>query len=62
MALTLGGPGAATETLTTQIYKQGFGDNRYGYGAAFALVLTIFIASVALVQILVLRSREARLT
>jgi raffinose/stachyose/melibiose transport system permease protein len=61
MALTNGGPGSATETLTTQIFKQGFANNRYGYGAAFALVLTIFIASVALTQILVLRRREQRL-
>jgi raffinose/stachyose/melibiose transport system permease protein len=61
MALTNGGPGSATETLTTQIYKQGFANNRYGYGAAFALVLTMFISAVAIVQILVLRRRETRL-
>ncbi len=61
LALTNGGPGSATETLTTQIYKQGFGNSRFGYGAAFALVLTMFIASVAIVQILVLRRRETRL-
>ena len=61
MALTGGGPGSATETLTTQVFKQGFANNRYGYGAAFALVLTVFIAAVALTQILVLRRRELRL-
>ena len=62
MALTFGGPGSSTETLSTQIYKQGFGDNRYGYGAALALVLTLFIATVAISQIVVLRRREARLS
>ena len=61
MALTTGGPGDATETLTTQLFKQGFAANRYGYGAAFALVLTVFIAVISLTQILVLRRREARL-
>jgi raffinose/stachyose/melibiose transport system permease protein len=61
MALTTGGPGDATETLTTQLFKQGFAVNRYGYGAAFALVLTIFIAVISLSQILLLRRREARL-
>lgn len=61
MALTGGGPGDATETLTTQLFKQGFAANRYGYGAAFALVLTLFIAVISLSQILLLRRREARL-
>jgi raffinose/stachyose/melibiose transport system permease protein len=61
MALTFGGPGDATETLSTQLFKQGFAANRYGYGAAFALVLTVFIATISLTQIILLRRREARL-
>lgn len=61
MALTTGGPGDATETLTTQLFKQGFAANRYGFGAAYALVLTVFIAVISLSQILLLRRREARL-
>jgi raffinose/stachyose/melibiose transport system permease protein len=61
MALTGGGPGDSTETLSTQLFKQGFANNRYGYGAAFALVLTVFIATISLTQILILRRREARL-
>lgn len=61
MALTMGGPGSATETLSTQLFKEGFAANRYGYGAAFALVLTVFIAVVTVVQIVLLRRREMRL-
>jgi len=61
MALTNGGPGDATETLSTQVFKEGFAANRYGFGAAFALVLTVLIAVISLTQILLLRRREARL-
>jgi raffinose/stachyose/melibiose transport system permease protein len=61
MALTTGGPGDATETLSTQLFKQGFAANRYGYGAAFALLLTLLIAVISLTQIFILRAREARL-
>lgn len=61
IGLTNGGPGSATETLTTQLFTQGFAANRFGYAAAFALVLVVLIATVSISQIMVLRSREARL-
>ena len=44
MALTNGGPVDATETLGTQVYKQTFVFGRFGYGAAFALILTALVA------------------
>jgi raffinose/stachyose/melibiose transport system permease protein len=61
LALTGGGPVTATETLATQIYKQTFYLGRYGYGAAFALVLTALIATIALLQLALLRMNEQRL-
>lgn len=61
VGLTEGGPGGATETLATQVYKQGFVQGRFGYSAAFALILTALVAIVSLTQIAVLRRREARL-
>jgi raffinose/stachyose/melibiose transport system permease protein len=61
VGLTNGGPGTATETLTTQLFSQGFAANRFGYAAAFALVLVGLIAAVSITQIMVLRTREARL-
>lgn len=61
IALTFGGPGYATETLATQIFKQTFAFGRFGYGAAFALVLTALVLVVSAVQLLVLRAREDRL-
>jgi raffinose/stachyose/melibiose transport system permease protein len=60
LALTGGGPGTATETLATQVYKQTFLNGRFGYGAAFALLLTGLVAVVSITQVLVLRAREAR--
>ncbi|MFB9950686.1 carbohydrate ABC transporter permease [Rhizobium puerariae] len=61
MSLTRGGPGYASETLTTQIYKQTFVFGNFGYGAAFALVLTFLVLAVSGTQLLVLRARENRL-
>jgi raffinose/stachyose/melibiose transport system permease protein len=61
MALTQGGPVDATQTLATQIYLQTFYLGRFGYGAAFALVLTALIAVLALTQLALLRRNEARL-
>jgi raffinose/stachyose/melibiose transport system permease protein len=57
-AITQGGPGYATETLSTLIYKQAFVFGNYGYSTAVALVLAILVAAVSLVQLKVLRSRE----
>jgi raffinose/stachyose/melibiose transport system permease protein len=61
MALTGGGPVTASETLATQVYKQTFVSGRFGFGAAFALVLTVLIAIVSIAQLIVLRRREGRM-
>jgi raffinose/stachyose/melibiose transport system permease protein len=61
MALTGGGPVTATETIATQVYKQTFYLGRFGYGAAFALLLTVLIAVLALTQLVLLRRNESRL-
>jgi len=59
-ALTDGGPAGATETLTTQVYRQMFSASRFGYSAAFALILTALITVMALTQLTLLRRNEAR--
>jgi raffinose/stachyose/melibiose transport system permease protein len=61
LALTGGGPVSASETLASQIYKQTFFLGRFGYGAAFALILTALILTLSLTQLAVLRRNEARL-
>ena len=61
LALTGGGPADATETLATQVYKQTFVAGRFGFGAALALVLTLLVAIVSIIQLVVLRARERKL-
>jgi raffinose/stachyose/melibiose transport system permease protein len=61
IALTGGGPAGATETLATQVWKEAWVNGRFGYGAALALILTAMVAVIALMQVVLLRAREARL-
>lgn len=61
MGLTGGGPAGASETLATQVYTQTFVSGRFGYGAALALVLTVLVCLVSLIQMIVLRAREKRI-
>lgn len=61
MALTNGGPVGASETLATEVWKRIWIHGRFGYGAAIALVLTVLIAGVSLIQLAVLRWRESRM-
>lgn len=42
--MTQGGPGHATDTMSTLIYKNAFQFNDFGYGVAMALVLTLFVS------------------
>ena len=57
-AITGGGPGYSTETLSTLIYKQAFVFGQYGYSTAVALVLTLLVSGLALLQLCFLQSRE----
>lgn len=57
-ALTDGGPGGLTESLSTLIYTETYVFGHFGYGAALSLVLTICVTIVALAQLSVLRKRE----
>ncbi|GHJ39411.1 carbohydrate ABC transporter permease [Streptomyces sp. TS71-3] len=41
--LTQGGPGTDSETLALTMYRQTFTLNRYGYGAAVSVVLTVVV-------------------
>jgi raffinose/stachyose/melibiose transport system permease protein len=61
LGLTDGGPVGASETLGTQIYKQTFYLGHFGYGAAFALIMTALVAVLALTQLAFLRMNEQRL-
>lgn len=58
LAMTNGGPGYATDTIATVIYKRGFSGGEYGYALAMAIALTVGIAILSVGQSLLLRRRE----
>ncbi|MGP4114285.1 carbohydrate ABC transporter permease [Streptomyces sp. 4N509B] len=57
-AMTGGGPGYATETLSVVMYKEAFVSGEFGYSAAIALVLTMIVFAFAMVQLTALRRFE----
>lgn len=57
-AMTGGGPGYATETLSVIMYKEAFVSGRYGYSTAIALVLTMIVFAFAMIQLKALRRFE----
>ena len=57
-ALTGGGPGHATDTLSTLIYKDAFTLGEFGYSIALAVVLTIIVAVASTSQYFVLARNE----
>ena len=48
--LTAGGPGGATETLSTLLYKSAFSFNEFGYGISLALVLALVVGVFSVAQ------------
>jgi raffinose/stachyose/melibiose transport system permease protein len=57
-ALTGGGPGHATDTISTLIYKDAFTMGEFGYSIALAVVLAIVVAIVSAGQYAVLSRNE----
>jgi raffinose/stachyose/melibiose transport system permease protein len=57
-ALTGGGPGHATDTLSTLIYKDAFTLGEFGYSIALAVVLTVIVSVASTGQYLVLSRNE----
>lgn len=56
--VTSGGPGGATETISTLIYKNFSMLGEYGASAALAVLLAIAVAALSMIQFAVLRRRE----
>ncbi|GAA2892924.1 sugar ABC transporter permease [Streptosporangium fragile] len=50
MAMTGGGPGTATETISTAIYKNAFTLGDFPLSIALAVVMTVVIATLAAIQ------------
>jgi raffinose/stachyose/melibiose transport system permease protein len=57
-ALTNGGPGHATDTISTLIYKDAFTLGEFGYSIALAVVLTVIVAVVSSGQYFMLSRNE----
>jgi raffinose/stachyose/melibiose transport system permease protein len=57
-ALTGGGPGHATDTISTLIYKDAFTLGEFGYSIALAVVLTAIVAIISAGQYAVLNRNE----
>ena len=59
--LTGGGPGHATETLGTVIYRVAYHYNQFGYATAIAVVFFTIILILSILQINFTRKREIQL-
>ena len=59
VALTNGGPGTSTESVTLLIFRGGFSGGEFAYQTANAVVFFIVITIVSLFQFRVLQRREA---
>jgi raffinose/stachyose/melibiose transport system permease protein len=57
-ALTGGGPGHATDTISTLIYKDAFTLGEFGYSIALAVVLTVIVALASGIQYAALSRNE----
>lgn len=61
MAMTNGGPGTSTTTISLLIYKRGFSGGQFAYQSANAVILFLIIVSISVFQLRVLEKREAKI-
>ena len=61
MALTGGGPGRATESISLIIYKGGLQGGEFAYQSANAVIFLIFLVTISLLQVRFLQKREVQL-
>jgi raffinose/stachyose/melibiose transport system permease protein len=61
MAMTSGGPGNLTTTISVLIYKRGFQGGQFAIQSANAVVLFLVVVIISIVQLRVLEKREEKL-
>ena len=61
LALTKGGPGGSTYSVTLQIYKEAFQNNNYGLGSAKSLVFFVIVLVLTQLAMKIMKSREVDL-
>lgn len=57
-AMTGGGPGTASQVLSGFQFEQAFALGNFGYGSMVALILTVIVAIISVIQYRVLRRNE----
>lgn len=58
VAMTAGGPGNATTTISLLIYKKGFSGGQFAYQSANAVMMFIVVVLISIFQLRVLEKRE----
>lgn len=61
LALTKGGPGGSTYSVTLDIYREAFQNNNYGLGSAKSLVFFVIILVLTQLALKIMNSREVDL-
>ena len=61
MAMTGGGPGNSTTSISVEIYTQGFQGSQFAIQSANAVVLFLIVLTISLIQLRILNKREERL-
>lgn len=60
MAMTGGGPGTSTTTISLLIYKKGFQGAQFAYQSANAVMLFVVVVAISIFQLVVLEKREEK--
>ncbi|MOA26484.1 L-arabinose transport system permease protein AraP [compost metagenome] len=61
VAMTNGGPGYASSSLSTMMYNLYFARQDAGYAAALGNVMFLFIAAVSITSLILLKRKEVKL-
>ena len=61
LALTKGGPGTASNSVTLQIYKEAFTNNNYGLGSAESIIYFLFVMVITQLVLKAFSRREVDL-
>ncbi|MGY3765259.1 carbohydrate ABC transporter permease [Vagococcus vulneris] len=61
MAMTNGGPGMSTTSISLLIYKKGFTGGQFAYQSANSVVLFLVVVIISIVQLRILEKREANM-
>lgn len=62
MAMTDGGPGTLTTSISVLIYKKGFSGGQFAYQSANAVILFVIVAVISILQLKFLEKREEKLS